>query len=627
MITLSLHFVIGLLLLGLVLFGIVIVLKKFKLQEGFEGTLPTAQPSVQGVPGSTTADPTVSKAQDKDIQAMSEALDTFYTLLAKTPHLDFTNLSDDAKAKINAVLDTDYSVEPTVKFVSDATNAITGATAELRQATITLKDGDAPSGYIEHMSQPANRAKEKSRIINQITAILDNAKDKSLKGRPYNDNVLYGKIKDELNKIEDPSTEYLLSFSAAVTESIKRAISSSSEEEPPSEETPTPLNEDTTIQDPFAESEPPVWISQPPVQTRTSIPSAAYLSDLQQRINAEIVSLQSLRSTSPTVTGKINILTQMSADIGDLLSKLERGLITLEEIPIKKEVADSFMANLSGSPGIPELFEPKGMPTEMTLPEGGAPIDTNSSIPDTGAFSDLLSKAKYLKWNLDVKMEYNPELALRDKMLTRLEAIEKVMTEASISNSGSMTPETKEIYLNELREISNTLKQSNSSQGVANRTDRLHSLQTRSSNGIATFSTPEVPDNETLHTAQYGGGIETFPRGEISEDVNSRPGFLMNNDTIRSRGSASAFDESVVGGADYKQRVKELCRQIRSADIGDPESFGCIENQDSVSSSYSWKGNYTMVCNRLGDTWGSWYPEMFGCPKTNPQSKFSAGFK
>ena len=71
-----------------------------------------------------------------------------------------------------------------------------------------------------------------------------------------------------------------------------------------------------------------------------------------------------------------------------------------------------------------------------------------------------------------------------------------------------------------------------------------------------------------------------------------------------------------------KKRSQELCRQVRGANLGDPAQFGCISNPDAVGPDYSWKGNFTMVCNRLGDTWGGWYPEMFGCPKYDPTQKF-----
>jgi hypothetical protein len=48
----------------------------------------------------------------------------------------------------------------------------------------------------------------------------------------------------------------------------------------------------------------------------------------------------------------------------------------------------------------------------------------------------------------------------------------------------------------------------------------------------------------------------------------------MNDEQIKRRGSASAFDDSLVGGADYKKRSQELCRQVRGANLGDPAQFG-----------------------------------------------------
>jgi hypothetical protein len=108
-----------------------------------------------------------------------------------------------------------------------------------------------------------------------------------------------------------------------------------------------------------------------------------------------------------------------------------------------------------------------------------------------------------------------------------------------------------------------------------------------------------------------------------NRDAEIRPGFVMTDDRIRHRASTSAFQDSVVGGLDYKQRSLELCRQVGSANIvDDPKVLGCISQPDAVGPTYSWKGNYEMVCNRLGDGWGSWYPEMFGCPKYDPQAKY-----
>ena len=159
-------------------------------------------------------------------------------------------------------------------------------------------------------------------------------------------------------------------------------------------------------------------------------------------------------------------------------------------------------------------------------------------------------------------------------------------------------------------------------------TDYMYTMMTKSGQPI--------PPSVTLkpltlgHPLTFGAstieGFEssnsTFPYAGPQADSKIRPGFTMNDASIANRASASAFDPSTIGRADYKQRALELCRQVGQADLAPPDNFGCIAKPDEVSEDYSWKGNYQMVCNRLGDTWGGWYPEMVGCPTPNPTAKF-----
>jgi hypothetical protein len=120
------------------------------------------------------------------------------------------------------------------------------------------------------------------------------------------------------------------------------------------------------------------------------------------------------------------------------------------------------------------------------------------------------------------------------------------------------------------------------------------------------LSTPDYPSSLQLQKAQDSG----FPNPPVAP-----PGTYRNEyPDIQNRASAASFDPSLVGGLDYKQRVQSMCSQIGAANIGAPAQFGCID-PSSVSASYSWKGNYEMVCSRLGNIWGGWYPEMFGCLK------------
>jgi hypothetical protein len=115
--------------------------------------------------------------------------------------------------------------------------------------------------------------------------------------------------------------------------------------------------------------------------------------------------------------------------------------------------------------------------------------------------------------------------------------------------------------------------------------------------------------------------IKTIKPAAASNDWLSRPGYEPTNDVIQTRASASSFDTSQVGGPDYFKRAQFLCNQIRDAGLGDPKEFGCLSPEVLVSPEYSWKGNYTMVCSRLGTVWGGWYPEMFGCPKVETSTR------
>jgi hypothetical protein len=208
--------------------------------------------------------------------------------------------------------------------------------------------------------------------------------------------------------------------------------------------------------------------------------------------------------------------------------------------------------------------------------------------------------------------------------------MEKRLTNLAVSET-PIPKEMYQIYLQELQTLQLALLPKNSGYNFKHSgtpLDSLHTTNTRLGpdnnnpyvrNTAYKFSEPEYPSHDVIESAQGKGHGPNgkFPDGEISPDVYIRPGFVMTDETIARRASSSAFDPAAVGGLD-----EEMCKQIRSAQLGDPTSFGCIENPDTVSSSYSWKGNYQMICNRLGDTWGSWYPEMFGCPKYDPTSKF-----
>lgn len=341
------------------------------------------------------------------------------------------------------------------------------------------------------------------------------------------------------------------------------------------------------------------------------------LHELKERVQQEMLRLANLRSSSPTLTNRVAHLEALSADLGDIITAVERGKLNVEDVPIKPDGAQAFLKQLPNmGVALPSLIVPHGKTEKKML----APPST-SVVSSNPALQQLLQNAQYLKWNVQLNLEFNPELAQKGRLVDRLEDMEKRLTNLAISET-PLPKEMYDIYKQELKTIQAIMKGSSKHNEGSPRIDLPNTVSTRLE---APFPTADYPSSAQLSVAQ-GGSMGTakgqFPNGEVSPDVFIRPGVLMNDDTIARRASASAFDPSTVGGPDYKKRSQELCNQVQSAQLGDPANFGCIKNPSEVSSEYSWKGNYEMVCNRIGDTWGGWYPEMFGCPKYDPTAKF-----
>jgi hypothetical protein len=121
--------------------------------------------------------------------------------------------------------------------------------------------------------------------------------------------------------------------------------------------------------------------------------------------------------------------------------------------------------------------------------------------------------------------------------------------------------------------------------------------------------------------------VHRVQQASTSNDWRVRPGYEPTDDVIAQRAKAASFDPDCVGGPDYFKQAQFLCNQIRDAGLGEPSEFGCINPTTIVSPEYSWRGNYKMVCNRLGNIWGGWYPEMFGCPKSEVSTSMAPNAK
>ena len=341
----------------------------------------------------------------------------------------------------------------------------------------------------------------------------------------------------------------------------------------------------------------------------------AQLKELQSRIQGEVKKLNALRSKSATLIARKNQLEKMLADLNDIISAVERKAMKLEDVPITPQSAEAFLKAMGAGKALTALMVPKGKTPAMIKASPSI-----ATVPKGTDVQKLLDAAKYIKWELEVKLSYDPRVAMQDKMIQKLGEIESKLTAIAISET-PISEATHKGFMRQLDTIRAVLVANGKDKDRKVPVDRMPTTYARE-NSLGTAEFPAPQNVNGAQGAGFGTKGFTFPNGEISPEVYIRPGFVMTDDTIARRASSSAFDESTVGGPDYKKRALELCRQVQSAQLGDPKNFGCIENPDAVSSRYSWKGNYEMVCNRVGDTWGGWYPEMFGCPKHDPTAKF-----
>jgi hypothetical protein len=367
----------------------------------------------------------------------------------------------------------------------------------------------------------------------------------------------------------------------------------------------------------------------------------ADLKSLLKNIEMETIKLTNLRSTSPTMVARINQLTQLSAAVRTYTRKVESKEMDIKDVPIRGEDAKTFLATLSTSDVVPPLIKPTGTtPPALVRESGSAPVSSplpGNTVAAAMPTQQLFEALQQLKWSMEIKVDYDPVIAHQNAIMKRMEDLEKRIAAYAYSETPIPLPVQRALQ-QEMRALANAFRRPgeyestpwntrfptsfNREEGTYDRSyykdteEDLKQFNEYSGYGNQMESRNQRPTRGTRSSWTTWGSTE-------NSDAEIRPGFVMSDDQIRYRGSTSAFDDSLVGGPDYKQRSLDLCRQIQSASIvSDPKVLGCIDQPDSVGPTYSWKGNYEMVCNRLGDTWGSWYPEMFGCPKHDPQARY-----
>lgn len=605
-------------LLGIIVLFLLIRIsfnKRQHIAEAFQ-TLPMENQSSympQDTPGAVTANPTLAKPTHKDIVDARDTVRAFLDLKRPqdlTAAQQYENLKLRAPIFLNLLDTLEQSPETT-----DA-SSFSSTVAEYKQAFQILRQVPDVEGFATIQQDAAN-------LLDAISIFVDLYAQKevgqlqSLTDRNFVNDLHASADRNSIN-IRNSSLPTDAIFAAkvqAMTSDYQRGAAMLS---PLSNKLLTPPSSTGTLGSAAADAI-----------------TLQGVKDLIANIQAEQLRLQNLRSVDVTVQTRIRVLEQLLNDLREIVRKVEAKAMRVEDIPIRASDAADFLAQYKGADRLPYLMQENGTTDTTMEPDVFAqePMQSAAQGQPNMIPAEVLKYLKNLEWSLEIKVHNDPGIAYRERTLERIKELEQRIA-AYAYNDVPVPLALQKAFERELEALTDTITRNYKASDERMRASEINTVDGEYDAQDDTVSAEDDAQNESLY-ARMNSTNTRIPTDDrlrnynpfnekdtTNPDAMYRPGFIMNDETIKHRGSAAYFDSSAVGGLDYKQRAKDLCRQIKSAQIGDPAQFGCIQNENAVSSSYSWRGNFEMVCNRLGDTWGSWYPEMFGCPKYDPTKRY-----
>lgn len=602
-----------LILIGIISLLLMILLsfdKTRNLQEAF-GVLPTANQSSyisSDIPGAVTANPTIAKPAGKEVIDAKDTVRTFLNLCLNTGNQinvtdkqKFLNLKYRAPIFMNELtaLEGNPDIVNASHFYDTWNN--------YKQAIQSLKQKSVTEGFIatvNSITQDAANLLDAISIFEETYAAKDTQQINLANDRNF---------VNDLHTTAERNSVNMRSSSLPTDTAFAQRVQMQTADYQRGLLILTPLPNKTTISVGSSGS------------ATTDTITLQGVKDLITNIQAEQIRLNNLRSSDPTTQTRIRLLDQLLVDLQDIVNKVETKRINESEIPINASSASNFMAQYKGSDTLPYLMEQTGT-TDSSLSTqtsafsrphaftGGTDVTSVPTVDESMLPTDVLKYLSNLKWSMKIKIHNDPGIAYRERTMDRIKELEQRIA-AYAYNDIPIPNVLQYAFKRELETLSNSITDDYYASDEMPNSYSENPVQTN----IWSDNTRMPRDERINALTDYNPFSE---KDASNSDAIYRPGFVMTDETIKRRGSASVFDDSIVGGSDYKQRSTDLCRQIKSAQLGEPATFGCIENQNEVSASYSWKGNFDMICNRLGDTWGGWYPEMFGCSKYDPTMKY-----
>ena len=330
------------------------------------------------------------------------------------------------------------------------------------------------------------------------------------------------------------------------------------------------------------------------------------VQDLIRRVKGFLDSLNALRTKDPVILTRIQTLQSLYSDLKDMKTKIGNGSLDPAQIPIKVGDARAFLAT--------SLQVDQQLPNLITGPPPEKPKSESTS--QTPQLNQLMKMAQYLKGTISIS--FDSDAYSREQMAARVDNILDLLQNKKITSKDARN------ILAALSAIQGKLGPSGfSSTNPFQAANANISDPSKNSFKTSYANTGYMPDSSQLDAASHG----SYAGQAGGDNSQVRPGSLsmQTDDNIIKRGSGTyaLYNYADVTGPDYKVKLTNLCSQITSSGLGTGEDLGCLKDLSMVGNDYGWKGAYSMVCNRLQNTWGSAYPQMFGCPVNDPTDRYS----
>jgi hypothetical protein len=310
---------------------------------------------------------------------------------------------------------------------------------------------------------------------------------------------------------------------------------------------------------------------------------ASNLQELIGLIKTFEDSLKSLSSSEPVIVARIQQIDKLLLDLNEIKQSIKQGKLAPDQIPIRVGDARKFLKQSSNlSSQLPNLITLPSTPAQKPV----GPLGNMNNLQP----GNLLDMAKYLKGSITVN--FDGDLYVREQMAQRVDKIVNML-------------QTKQISSSDAQNILQALNAIQGSLGPAKyqATNVFKSTWQPADIESTSVRPGYVPDEEQLKNASEGG------------HDNVRPGSNSNSYLKRASAAYAAYSYNDLTTPDYKEKLVNLCANVNKSGL-DMGNIGCT-NIQNVSPEYGYKGAYLMVCNRLKDTWGGSYPQMFGCPTSN----------